>query len=231
MSLGVAQPDIAREQMNSSERLAPGDGRLARREGVLEPTPDDVAKRVGLSARSVYRYFDDRDALLRAAIDRQLERMMPLYLIHAIGEGDLDDRIDRFVTSRVRLYEAVAAAFRASRVRGTEDEVIRDQVEATRRALRDQTEQHFAHELDGLETERRRARSAAVDALTQFDTLDLYRVHRGFSSSEARALLADALHALLDPEPQGARPTPRSAHVRKSGTPTSSSKSTPPANS
>ena len=193
----------------------PGDGRLARRdrnrlavldaaielfaEGVLDPTPDDVATRVGLSARSVYRYFDDRDALLRAAIDRHLERMMPLFLIHAIGEGDLDDRIDRFVTSRLRLYEAVAASFRASRVRGTDDEVIREQVEATRRALRDQTERHFAPELNGLGTARRRARSAAVDALTQFDTLDLYRVHRGFSSSEARMLLADVLKALLDP--------------------------------
>ena len=193
-----------------------GDGRLARRdrnrlavldatielfaEGVLDPTPEDVATRVGLSARSVYRYFDDRDALMRAAIDRHLERMMPLFLIHAIGDGELDDRIDRFVTARLRLYEAVAAAFRAARVRGIDDEVIRQQVEATRRALRDQTEQHFSPELNGLETARRRARSAAVDALTQFDTLDLYRAHRGFSSSEVRTLLADALRALLDPQ-------------------------------
>jgi AcrR family transcriptional regulator len=191
------------------------DGRLARRdrnrlavldavielfsEGVLDPTPDDVATRVGLSARSVYRYFDDRDALVRAAINRHLERMIPLFLIHAIGEGHLDERIDRFVTSRLRLYEAVAAAFRASRARGPEDELIREQVEATRRALREQTEKHFAPELDALDASRRRARSAAADALTQFDTLDLYRVHRGFSSSEARMLLADALHALLDP--------------------------------
>ena len=52
----------------------PGDGRLARRdrnriavldaaielfaEGVLDPTPDDVATRAGISARSVYRYFE-----------------------------------------------------------------------------------------------------------------------------------------------------------------------------
>lgn len=192
-----------------------GDGRLARRdrnrlavldavielfaEGVLDPTPDDVGARVGLSARTVYRYFDDRDALVRAAINRHLERTMPLFVIHAIGEGDLDDRIDRFVTSRLRLYEAVAAAFRASRVRGVEDELIREQVEATRRALREQTDKHFAPELVALDAARRRACSAAADALTQFDTLDLYRLHRGFSSSEVRALLADALHALLDP--------------------------------
>jgi hypothetical protein len=72
-------------------------------------------------------------------------------------------------------------------------------VEATRRALREQTERQFAPELRGLTVSQRRARSAAVDALTQFDTLDLYRVHRGFSSTEARTLLAGALHALLDP--------------------------------
>lgn len=194
---------------------APGDGRLARRdrnrlavldavielfaEGVLDPTPDDVAARAGLSARSVYRYFVDRDELLRAAIDRNLERVLPLYLIHAIGDGDLDGRIERFATSRLRLYEAVAASARASRVRGTVDEVIREQVEVTRRALREQTERHFAPELTALDARRRRARSAAVDALTQFEALDHYRIHRGFSSSETRALLLDALHALLDP--------------------------------
>ena len=193
--------------------MVSSDGRLARRdrnrlavldavielfaEGVLDPTPDDVAARVGLSVRSVYRYFDDRDALVRAAISRHLDRTLPLFLIHGIGEGPLDERIDRFVSSRLRLYEAVAAAFRASRVRGAEDEVIREQVEATRRALRDQTEKHFAPELAALDVPRRRARSAAVDTLTQFDTLDLYRVHRGFSSSEVRVLLADALDALL----------------------------------
>lgn len=191
------------------------DGRLARRdrnrlavldavielfaEGVLEPTPDDVAARVGLSARSVYRYFEDRDALLRAAIDRNLERVTPLFLIHAIGEGDLDDRIDRFVRARLRLYEAVAASFRASKARAAVDEVIREQVDLTRRSLREQGEKHFARELVDLDARRRRARAAAVDALTQFDALDHYRVHRGFSSTETQSLLADALHALLDP--------------------------------
>lgn len=202
---------------------APVDGRLARRdrnrqavldavielfaEGVLEPTPEDVAPRAGLSARSVYRYFVDRDELLRSAIDRNLERTLPLFLIHAIGEGPLDDRIDRLVQARLRLYEAVAASYRASRVRGAVDEVIREQVEVTRRALREQTEKHFAPELTRLDARPRRARSAAVDTLTQFDSLDLYRVHRGFSSTETRRLLADALHALLDPSPNP-DPTP-----------------------
>jgi AcrR family transcriptional regulator len=203
MTVDTAPDDLTRDGRSSRRdrnRIAVLDAVIELfAEGVVDPTPDAVATRVGLSTRSVYRYFEDREALVRAAIDRHLERMMPLFVIHGIGEGDLDERVDRFVTARLRLYEAVAPAFRAARVRGTEDEVIRDRVEATRRALREQTERQFAPELRGLTVSQRRARSAAVDALTQFDTLDLYRVHRGFSSTEARTLLAGALHALLDP--------------------------------
>ncbi|MEY2436739.1 MAG: hypothetical protein QOF97_1575, partial [Acidimicrobiaceae bacterium] len=31
-------------------------------EGDFDPNPDVVAQRVGVSARSVYRYFEDHDA-------------------------------------------------------------------------------------------------------------------------------------------------------------------------
>jgi AcrR family transcriptional regulator len=167
-------------------------------EGNVDPGPEEVALRVGLSARSVYRYFEDRAALLRAAIDRNLEVTFPLYLIHGIGEGPLDGRIDRFVTARLRLYEAIAATSRAARVRASANEVIREQVEVTRRALREQIDKQFAPELGALPGRRRRAVAAAADALFQPETLDIYRVHRGFSSTETRTLLIDALHALLD---------------------------------
>ena len=42
------------------------------REGHLEPTALQVAERSGLSPRSVFRYFEDTEALLRAAIARLL---------------------------------------------------------------------------------------------------------------------------------------------------------------
>lgn len=192
-----------------------GDGRAARRdrnriavldavvelfsEGNLDPGPDEVADRVGLSVRSVYRYFEDRDALVRAAIDRQLETVFPLYLIHAIGEGDLDGRIVRFVTARLRLYETIAPTARAARVRATVNDIIRAQVDVTRRSLRDQVDRHFAPELDVLPPGRRVAVSTAVDALSQFESLDYYRLHRELSLLDTEAALAETLHLLLDP--------------------------------
>ena len=168
-------------------------------EGLVEPDPEMVAERCGLSPRSVYRYFDDRDELLRAAIDRRFESVRPLTLIHAIGQGDLDDRIDRFVEGRVTLYEAVGATARVSRRRAETSEIVREQVELTRVRLQQQVDQHFAPELRVLPARRRRSVAAAVDTLCQFEGLDHYRLHRGLTSTQTRRALVDALRLLLDP--------------------------------
>ena len=167
-------------------------------EGTFDPVPEEVARRAGLSVRSVYRYFEDRDALVRAAIDRQLEGVLPLSVIHAIGEGPLDDRIERFVTTRLGLYDAMAAVARAARIRAASNDLIRAQVEATRRGLGEQVDRHFAPELAALPPDRRRARSVLVDTLFQPESLDHYRLHRELSPADTHSLLVEALHLLLD---------------------------------
>ncbi|HAP77906.1 MAG TPA: TetR/AcrR family transcriptional regulator, partial [Acidimicrobiaceae bacterium] len=42
------------------------------RSGNFDPSIDEIATRSGVSARSVFRYFDDVDDLANAAIDQQL---------------------------------------------------------------------------------------------------------------------------------------------------------------
>ena len=49
------------------------------REGNLGPSADEIAARAGISARSLFRYFDDVDTLVRAAIARQQQHLAPLY--------------------------------------------------------------------------------------------------------------------------------------------------------
>jgi AcrR family transcriptional regulator len=163
----------------------------------LSPGPEEVALRAGLSVRSVYRYFDDNDALSRAAIDRQLERIGPLLLLPAIGEGPLDDRIADLVEARLRLQAAAGPVLRATRIRATFDPIVRAQFEADRDRLRDQVARQFAPELAAMTPERAEARLSAVDALSTFESVDHYLVHRGLDPDEARALLVDALLALL----------------------------------
>ena len=55
-------------------------------EGNMNPGVHEVADRSGVSLRSVYRYFEDLDELITAAIDRHLERTRPLFVIERIGE-------------------------------------------------------------------------------------------------------------------------------------------------
>jgi len=165
----------------------------------LSPGPEEVALRVGLSVRSVYRYFDDHHSLTRAAIARNIEKVTPLFLIPAIGEGELEGRVGRFVDARLRLQAEVAPTVRAARIRATFDPLVRDDVDASRRFLREQIERHFAREFAQFDGDRAAARIAAADSLFTFESLDHYLVHRALAPDVARPLLIDALHTLLHP--------------------------------
>lgn len=163
----------------------------------LEPSPEQVAERSGVSLRSVYRYFEDRDELLRAAIDRRLETVLPLVHLPAIGEGPRSERIHALVTSRLRLYTEVGPTARASRRRALTNEVLRTSVERTHRTLREQVERHFEPELSALDGEQRDGISAAVDLLFQLEAMDHLTLVRGFTPDEVHQRLCVALAALL----------------------------------
>lgn len=173
-------------------------------EGDLNPSPERVAERSGRSLSSVYRYFEDRDDLLRSAIERKIGEVAPLVALHAIGEGPLDERVDALVTSRLLLHQAIAPTARASRARAATSEIFRHRVDLTRHELGTQIELQFAPELAVLGPDQRRSAVGAIDALTQLETLDLHRVTRGLSVAETHDLLVYAIHALLGPSTRSA---------------------------
>jgi AcrR family transcriptional regulator len=199
MSLDVGAEDVdGRTARRDRNRVAVLDAVLALfREGNLQPRPEDVAGRSGVSLRSVYRYYSDLGELLRAAMARHLEIVGPKLAVHEIGQGPLDGRIDRFVEGRLDLYELVAPTARAAKLAAPGNAVIRDRYESTRTALRHQVQRHFRPELAELAVRPRRAVIAAVDALTQLEGLDYYRVHRRCSRRETAALLRVAIERLL----------------------------------
>jgi AcrR family transcriptional regulator len=164
----------------------------------VEPTPDAVAQRCGLSPRSIYRYFEDREGLVQAAIDRAVEAAIPLLVIEPVGEGPLDQRVTTLVDSRLAAHQAVGATARAARRRVGRSEALARQVTAGRSALRDQVAAQFAPELGELPTPSRAARLGALDTLLQFESLDA--LISGVELDEhARATLVEACHALLRP--------------------------------
>lgn len=144
-------------------------------EDMLAPRPEDVAKRSGVSLRSVYRYFSDPEELLRAAMARHMERTLPLMQLDGLGEGDLEQRIDRFVEMRMRLYEAVAPVARAARVAASRNTPVGAQYQRALRHMRELIEAHFAAELRTMQPAVRLAVVDGIDSMLQLESFDYLR--------------------------------------------------------
>lgn len=163
----------------------------------FEPTLEQIAQRAGLSTRSVYRYFEDRDELVRAVIGHKQMQVAPLFQIEELGQGDLELRLVRFVGSRLRLHDAIQATARAMIIRSSSDPVIGELVDFRRSLLRGQVESQFDAELSLMQEPDRRSSLLAIDSLTQFETLDRYRIDLALSIDETQQLLIPAIRSLL----------------------------------
>ena len=196
-------------------------------EGDLSPAPEAIAHRSGVSLRSVYRFVSDSDDLVRAAIDRHLERVGPLFVFEPVGEGSFEDRVRTLVDARLRLHQAIAPAARAAvartRLRPTPaSEIIRQSLHARRGMLRLQLARHFEAELGGF-GDQADAVLAAADALTQIETIDWFGVDGGYSAEQARAALLTGLRRLLGPgaDPDPVQPDAAEAVAELTGEPAS----------
>jgi AcrR family transcriptional regulator len=182
-------------------------------EGDLIPSPEAIAQRSGVSLRSVYRFLGASRDLVHAAIERHLERVGSLFALQPIGEGPFADRVEEFVSARLRLHQAIAPTARAAqartRMRATPaSEIIRESLNVRRGLLRVQLSRHFAEELGAF---GRRADSvlAAADALTQIETIDWYLVDGGYTLAQTKDAIVTGLHRLLTSElPPDAEPSP-----------------------
>lgn len=195
------------ERATEPTHPTPTDGRTARRdrnrtavldavielfdEDDLSPGVHEVARRSGVSLRSVYRYFDDVDALIAAAIERQYELSRPHFTIPRLGQGPLDERIGRFCRARVELFVRVRTVFVAATVRARLDRQVAEGLDWSRKQLRRQTEAMFAPELDALDEADRQMTFVTLDVLSQFETLELLRETRGFGEQATIDYLVD----------------------------------------
>lgn len=191
----------------------PIDGRTARRdrnrtavldavielfdEGDLSPGVHEVARRSGVSLRSVYRYFDDVDALIAAAIRRQYELAKPHFTIPRLGEGPLDQRIDRFSRARVDLFDRVRNVFVAATVRSRLDRQVAEGLHWSRDKLCEQTRAMFAPELEAMDETEGQITFLTLDVLSQLETLELLRASRELDGDATVNYLVETFTDLL----------------------------------
>lgn len=166
-------------------------------EGDLEPSAAAVADRSGVSLRSVYRYYEDLEALLRAAIARSLERNLPHFEVEGLGDGALPERIDRLVTRRLALYDHVGGMARAAVLRARTNDLVRQQLALRRAALRAQQEAMFAPELSALPEPARTELAGAIDLVIGIEAFELLLHTQARPAEEARRIITRALRSLL----------------------------------
>lgn len=167
-------------------------------EGVLTPNATQVAERSGVSLRSVYRYYEDLEELLRASIERSAARNAELFALDRLGVGPLDERIERIVAQRRALYAAVGGMARAAVVRARTNELIRDQVDRQMARLRDQAAAMFAPELDAMAPAARRETADALAVVLGLEAMEQLHLAIGRDDADAAAVQVRMLRALLD---------------------------------
>jgi len=116
-------------------------------EGDLRPPAADVARRAGVSLRSVYQHFDDLETLFRVAGERHRQRFAHLEPLPDLPE-ELRPRVAAYVAHRVIWMEAVSPMARAAALQAPFSPGIAARQAAGRTRHREALAAAFAPELE-----------------------------------------------------------------------------------
>jgi TetR/AcrR family transcriptional regulator of autoinduction and epiphytic fitness len=191
---------------------APADGRTARSqrtrraivdamrtlhaEGDLRPTALRIAERAGVSLRTVWQQFEDREALLLEAVRRDRDILRSL-LDRIEPELPLAARIEAFVGQRARILEEMTPTWRAARIyEPFSDELRIDRKWKTDRGRRE-LEVVFAPELAQLTDQEHDQLVSALHAICLWPFWESLRTDLGLSPVRAREQVQRTFTALL----------------------------------
>ena len=166
------------------------------REGRTPPTTQELAERAGVSAASIFRYFDGLDELRSHTIAHFLGRYHDLFEVPP-ASGGLDERIASYVDSRLRLYETIAPVARMVRARMYDEPQLAEQLHRVRQQQAAQARAHFAVELDDLPGSARDDLVGLVATTTAFESWDQLTGDLGRTTKQVRRAWVTALRALL----------------------------------
>jgi TetR/AcrR family transcriptional regulator of autoinduction and epiphytic fitness len=165
-------------------------------EGHRTPTAAQIAERAGVSERSVFQHFPDREALLEAVAREQYERVVPT-LRPVDTSLPLQERIEQFAEQRGRLYELIGGVRRAGLLLEHESSSVAGWLTTARQAKAAEAERVFRRELEAVAGDERESLRAALIALCAWGSWESWRTHQGLSVARSRAAMEAGLAALL----------------------------------
>jgi AcrR family transcriptional regulator len=165
-------------------------------DGDLRPTVPRIAARAGVSLRTVWQQFADREALLLEAVrrDREIQRSL-------VTRIDLDQplaqRLDAFVAQRTRVLEEMTPTWRAARVHQPLSDQLQHERKRRNSGAKAEVEQVFAAELRLLPTQQRERLVNALHATSLWSFWETLRTELELSPLAASEILKSTLTALL----------------------------------
>ena len=162
-------------------------------EGDIEPSVDAIAERAGVSNRSIYRYFEHRDQLMRAAIAHAMRRVLPELRMPDEGQGNFEHRVRRFVDHRLGVYLRLARITRAAKVAARSEPMIREEFETGRMVLRQSFLDQFAEEFAPLGARERKLAVVAAELAFQFESFEFLWSSTDGQVDDMRTILVDQL--------------------------------------
>jgi AcrR family transcriptional regulator len=170
------------------------------REGELAPSADVIAKRAGVSPRSLFRYFDDLDALVREAVRQQQERIAPELARTVAPDRPFAARVEELVEVRLDLFDAMGPIARVARATAPLQPPVAVELSRIRAVLREQLATAFAAELEAMPAAARARTLGAADVLASWESVDLLRHDQGLDRAAAGAVVAHGLRSLFGGE-------------------------------
>jgi len=164
--------------------------------GNLQPTAQEIAKQAGVSARSVFQHFPEReqlwDAVAWAQFGRLRERFKPPPAV-----GSFETRLEAFVAQRCEFYETITPVRRAALLREPFSPTAHAWLQEVRRAKRAQMLDVFTAELEAFEEPRRGEVAAALGAATSWSAWEALRNQQDLEPDAACAVMRRSILGLL----------------------------------
>lgn len=123
MSHPTRHPD-GRKQRSERSRLAIVDAMLdIIMGGKMEPSAAEIAERAGVSARTVFRHFEEMDSLYSEMTERMEAQIMPIIQQPFTGDG-WQAQLDQLLERRAVIYEKIMPLKIAASIRRFSSEYL-----------------------------------------------------------------------------------------------------------
>lgn len=139
-------------------------------EGHIPPTVDQVAQRAGISLASVYRYFDTLADLQTEMAARFFELNSELFSLPDEGQGALEERVERLVDARIRLFNTIAPISRLGRSRAFDNPGLDEVLQHSRRSMAQQVSRHFETEISRCPADQGQDLAALLSGLVSIES-------------------------------------------------------------